>query len=335
MRRHHRSPVPLTAAWVAVGWVCVVPHLAGQTTASPAPTTDQHVEATIEGLENIKLLEKGITAGDTAEGRSGSALLSGASLEQKSSPPLVAPSAPRDEVALQELQREQWARENWLVEGLRREALAGDEAALTADALLDDPAAPTDDSAGGTSAYWLALAANPPADTDRSAADARDGDSAADASASGANPLGEFMADWLSDRSRSLFTTVESSGANQGGSWGQLTTRGAAETEATGGGGFTAGRAGGTATTENPFLVALDDDLASVRLPAHDQPTFDSTGQMSPLSSPIYPIAPVQQAAPAVLPAATPAETPHRESAEPYRPPAKEDEKYFPRLKRF
>ncbi len=350
MFRSHRSPVPLTAAWVAVGWTCAVLNLAGQSTPAPPSATDPHVSATIEGLENIKLLEKGISAGGTADSLSNANLLSGASLDQKMEAPLAQPTSSRDESALRELQREQWARENWLVEGLRREALAGDEAALTADTLLQDPESAADESVGGSSAYWLAVAVNTQEETQRfsseaSAAEAH-GVEAEQGISSAANPLGDFMAEWLSDSSQALLAANGDSGSSRGeaSSFGQLATD---SVRSTGGDGFRANfealagtfrtGSGSATTSENPFLAAIDQDLASVRLPRDNQPAFDPIGPFSPDAGVVPPLA--QSAgdltSPTVLPPATPAATPAVESTEPYRPPAKEDEKYFPRLKRF
>ncbi len=333
---------------------------ADEPSPTPPPSgNEQNVTSTVKGLETLRLMEKGLVAGDADRDLSAAGLLSNASLDQQVAVPLPLPvdgsAEDTDEAELRELRRRQWAAENWLVDGMRRSEVAGDEAALTAETF--GAAGENEQTADGepeavSSQHWLALAIQSQAETQAATeqADAPAEPRSVEAGATTpANPLGDFMADWLTADSKRLLDVdprpvasgagadhraglpgrAEPPAGSQSGNWlASLTSSGAP----------TRRGAAADGATDNPFLAGLE-SLMPAAAPADPGGRFSlplpTTGAREPsVFQPILPEAGAgSRPAPATL--QPPADRASEKVSEPWQPPATDSEKYFPRLKRF
>ncbi|WP_221028752.1 hypothetical protein [Actomonas aquatica] len=339
---------------------------------SASSATERNVTATAQGLENLELLQKGIVRDGGAGDLSPSSLLSGSSLDQKTaraSLPLAPTTGTTDETTRLELQRQQWARENWLIDGMRQTTRSADEGTLLGEALglRHGQAADTTATAGapgtstattdaGSTDYWLAIAVE--AQTGSSASGQNESDDEADASEDrispddAENPLGDFLADWLTADSQRLIDSRDQISLNAenaaptSGSRSAVLDFGTETLSRDELGGFFAGRNRAPATGQdrggaavaNPFLAAMDADAAFLGAggpftgfaPAPAPAATDGTRTLQPLPLPGTTGVPG-----AATTNGTPDSTVVPPAKEPWVPPAREDEKYFPRLKRF
>ena len=168
--------MPLTAGTLAL---LMAANSAAQPTApAPAPVAapDATVSDTRLGLENLQLLQKGISPGGQGAALTPEQLISTPEILTVDPTPEV-PEADSDESTLRELRRRQWSQENWLVDGMRRSELAADEADLAEDNLAAQSggARSAEDTSArarveaGTSNEWLALAVETQRETESGA----------------------------------------------------------------------------------------------------------------------------------------------------------------------
>ena len=313
---------------------------------------DSAVSDTRLGLETIELLRKGINpAGAQTNSLTPEQLL--VAPEPLNATSVIEPpeNKDRDESTLRDLRRQQWRSENWLVEGMRRSELAENEADLAEDNLRSQngSASPAEDTSArarvesGSSNEWLALAVETQRETE---SEARGDDVSAPDQVVGSNPLGDFMAGWLSGDSRVMLasTTEGSPGTSRSPAtraaddrrFDELSLAHIREPESRIKGALPATEVMGGGSGLNPFLAFTDAEVgsdpramqAALDLPAPDAPIQDRAFQLST-------IIPTEATPAPGNPTIAPAERLDEKPSEPWRPPPRDDEKYFPRLKRF
>ncbi len=356
----------LRAALAAlVGTCCLSAGLRGQTHRAAEPAKKDNVTATVQGLENLRLMEKGIVTDQSASDLSTSRLLNNASLDQKAAAaeailPIVPQNGSEDAAqTLEELRREQWEKDNWLVDGMRRSELAADEAALAEEIMGTEVDATEPDSSlpdSGSAEHWLALAVDMQSKDDSNRRDnaAVNEPSGGKQSVVRENPLGDFMAGWLSSDSRRLMADEASAQAANAEKTllAQLGAKAAdrAVVEADGLAAFLSANPGAHRTstrrvgdpreTANPFLAdwqdfSLGGTGGGEREPAFTVPGLNDPGPAS--ANTLQPMATEIQLGnqPPAATLSNPADSEEKKPASAWQPPARDDEKYFPRLNRF
>lgn len=324
----------------AAGWGGATGSRAADDPSSIAATPAVTVEATREtsqALKDLELLKRGLAPEGQRNGQGARNVIGTApDVSTVAAPPVAVTPREREAELSRDQRRQAWAQRNWLVEGVRQagrpvgQTTVGTTGATSA-AL--DPG--SDNEAGGTGENWLLAAVDAQSETmtPRGAETALAPETASKSDdallASGANPLAEFMRDWIRPEDQALLGTLGGEGALDAGFSGSVgpadgpRRQTAARLEDVRGG------VAAIAPGSNPYLRGTDElarDLAAWRAPGGGAGTAAAVVRPPPAPLPTSPGAPS-----AVAPSAEQT----RGDREPWKPPVREDEKYFPRLKRF
>lgn len=323
-----------------------------------APSLD---EQTREGLQNLQLLQRGLVEGDTGATGKMSGVAPSPTLDHSSDGGLPQPVISEEARQTRENARREWAERNWLIDGMRkagRPATGGSPPETAGpDPLfaVDQRAADSPEARAGAALqpggadYWLALAVRAQEQIEHDAA-AGEGppnspfetDRAGGAASPGPNPLAAFMSKWTRANAEGAADLTRPD-ATRAPMAGPSTLNDSTQSLLFGlepGAGTTMRPAGmdpSRGQTTNPFLAAAParDDRNPSAAPG-DWPVESAVGWSAPPvvdrrpnSASAAPAAPLPSTATANESSAP------TQAAEAWRPPVRDDEKYFPRLKRF
>lgn len=291
------------------------------------------MEATRSGLLELDLMQRGLSVHDRAPDSAVSGAI--ATIESSNDiSPLLPPTEDRKESRDQLERRREWAKQNWLIDGMRKAGQSPAESAREMEtSAAEERARPLLEgrSVGSESDQWLSEAIDAQSSSDAHRAPIDESKLSASVPADDVvNPLEGFMAQWMTPGDLKLLRPT-AEGANPGKrSVDKLAVsigpKNATEAPPAGAAfnGFTLTNRTGDAGT-NPFLPAVDIssftpiESAPSRAPARATNVLQTSQSDRP--------APVYQP---TEPTAT-----EKKTGEPWRPPARDDEKYFPRMKRF
>ena len=300
-------------------------------------TVERSVDATRQSLKDIELMQKGIaetgkTSADPALNLTSGLQLSGTAL-------LTPGPTSKNGLSLREAERKQWEADNWLLVGIQNlsqkptgsttSAASGSESSSSAELELSGtPAANV--------GQWLATgvqAAENESKSSEASSETKRPNVAIQAQV--VNPLEAFMQDWVQPEDLELLTELGSGGKGPAslqsleiGPLQPLAMSDRTSFERTSG--LSTGQLDSATATVNPFLAGWGDggstsegpDLSFGRnVSTPDGRILDQARGLTPASNP----SPIDQNI----------ESSRSKPKENWQPPARSDEKYFPRLKRF
>jgi hypothetical protein len=304
--------------------------------AEPPSKVETSVDATRQSLLDIELIKKGVSL--SGQQSTDAALNLTTGLQLSDTPSVITAPLNSSAGAVRDAEEKQWMAENWLLAGMqnlsRQETGGAASESASSDAELSSNAEISSQSAS-TVGQWLVSAV---AESERQAKSQNQNSQAPPPASSldpaVVNPLNAFMRDWIQPEDLTLLT--ETGAAND------LTQIQSLDLERAGGmtrpgsipfelsPEISVGSSGSVSVGENPFLTGWGNDSALM------QSSDNSFSGLNPESdSRFLDQLPTTISPPSRSTVEPTAELPTQKQNEAWQPPARADEKYFPRLKRF
>lgn len=279
------------------------------------------LERTLSGIEKIELMKRGLSADKSLQPGGTKDFVPTVSAESEALPGTsTLPATDRDAAA-----EKAWKSENWLIEGMQSLEKDGsdDESESQSNPLTNEPNE-------GSAEFWLQLAMK---QSEREA-DAEESKQQSKAESPDnlavTNPLNDFMTDWLSDAELTRLDIVKPASESVLSS-GDVTWNPAISNTGS----------GNTVRLEDRFSksleVSAETSLPNPYLDGAQGAPMSTLGGMT-ASTGVFREGPRPSAAviaPRVVPAPASSSGSAPTAKQPWKPPAKEDEKYFRRLNRF
>ena len=297
---------------------------------APTDSVESSVQSTRTSLKDLELLEKGLTPATGGEAGNGLDLSTGIQ-SRTDLPSLPARPSSRSE-DIQIKRKQEWAAQNWLLAGMQSNAITANREGKSDSnpGARTSAAADLANSAEGNGDYWLAMALSEQERLDAQEQPDESRDDLRAIESMNANPLAEFMQDWVQPEDLELINELSNLSADgQRGEFeiGTLPSSVGRGREEVSNSRFREFENG--IKTTNPFLEGWGDGSAvSNPVSAASRGELGQKIELRTTNSTVTtrPVPPTS--------VHSERETP-KPVKEAWRPPPRTDEKYFPRLKRF